>query len=348
MIKFSKYQDWDPLKACLIGTSYLPELFVDITDIELRNSVELITNEIEQNANWLLGKLWLHEVEIFRTRYPVLPQWQKKYVAASYSPRNNLIVIADKAFYCPLIEFDFAEFYKNVADVSWPACNDYKNFEGLPDAIKEECKKIHGLQKHMEDFTSQWGCFNEVLPELENYVTVHEVDQATMTLLSSVTCAGAHRYFEAQESNAVWAQQQIDSIFTDSENHVITTSGRWKKSFAIPCPGLVLCFEPDLNLGKFFPDWEIVTVTDVPDAFADINSEYKRAIDFLDPAWSNLWPSMPVGLLSIDSKNIIVDVENDTVLTALHRHGVTAHMASYTNRALSNVFFGTVDLGRMS
>ena len=45
--------------------------------------------------------------------------------------------------------FDFAGFYNNIKEPSWPSCGSIDQFESLPDSIKAECIEVHDLVGHI-------------------------------------------------------------------------------------------------------------------------------------------------------------------------------------------------------
>ena len=139
-------------------------------------------------------------------------------------------------------------------------------------------------------------------------------------------------------------QHILNEKFTDTRNHIISTSTNIK-CLHIPCPGLVICLDPGLQLQKLFPGWEIVYITDVENV-DHMNQDLKKIMNSNAQAWSNFDPAPPVGILNIDSKNVIVDCENDIVLNALHRHGITPHVANLVARHFANMHFNIVDLWR--
>ena len=62
-------QPWDKLKTCAVGRTYPPELYDFIENPKVRNLLEKIAIETEEDYQKLIGILENHNVEVIRTRY---------------------------------------------------------------------------------------------------------------------------------------------------------------------------------------------------------------------------------------------------------------------------------------
>ena len=64
----SANQPWDKLKTCAVGRSYPPELYDYIDNPIVRNHLEKIAIETEEDYQTLIGILEKHDVNVIRTR----------------------------------------------------------------------------------------------------------------------------------------------------------------------------------------------------------------------------------------------------------------------------------------
>ena len=76
---YSVYQHWDKLKVCIVGKSYPPEFYSYITNPRVRNVMERIAIETEEDYQKLIKLLESFGVEIVR---PEIDQDFSKYFIA--------------------------------------------------------------------------------------------------------------------------------------------------------------------------------------------------------------------------------------------------------------------------
>ena len=60
-------QHWDPLKVCAVGRSYPPEFYSRIENSKVRNAMEKIAIETEEDYQKLISKLEEFGVTVLRT-----------------------------------------------------------------------------------------------------------------------------------------------------------------------------------------------------------------------------------------------------------------------------------------
>jgi N-dimethylarginine dimethylaminohydrolase len=66
MVMYSVHQHWDKLKTCIVGRSYPPEFYSYITNHRIRNVMERIAIETEEDYQKLISLLKSFNVEIMR------------------------------------------------------------------------------------------------------------------------------------------------------------------------------------------------------------------------------------------------------------------------------------------
>ena len=69
---YSVFQHWDPLKVCVIGTSYPPEFYNWIQDANTRQRFERLAEETEQDYQALIHLLQgKFGIRVMRPQLPV-------------------------------------------------------------------------------------------------------------------------------------------------------------------------------------------------------------------------------------------------------------------------------------
>ena len=82
------------------------------------------------------------------------------------------------------------EFYNSIRDPSWPDCNNEKDFDLLPDAIKKECQEVHGYTPG--EYAKQSAFSHRVFPI--NTATACQLKWNWSTIfLTDETTASCHR-----------------------------------------------------------------------------------------------------------------------------------------------------------
>ena len=64
---YTVHQHWDPLKVCAVGRSYPPEFYSRIQNAKVRNVMERIAIETEEDYQKLISKLKEFNVKVIRT-----------------------------------------------------------------------------------------------------------------------------------------------------------------------------------------------------------------------------------------------------------------------------------------
>ena len=67
---YTVYQHWDPLKVCMVGKSYPPEFYSFIANSRVRNVLEKIAYETEEDYQKLIKLLESFGVEVLRPDIP--------------------------------------------------------------------------------------------------------------------------------------------------------------------------------------------------------------------------------------------------------------------------------------
>ena len=143
---FSVYQHWDPLKVCIVGRSYPPEFYSWITKPVVRSLFEQIAIETEEDYQNLINKLQSFGVEVLRPDLPTETFVNGQHVPPPMTPRDYTIMLGDQ-FYESQISNFMKSSYEFIKDPSWPDCNNWDEFNCLPDWIKKECIDVFDFEK---------------------------------------------------------------------------------------------------------------------------------------------------------------------------------------------------------
>ena len=101
---FTVHQHWDPLKVCAVGRSYPPEFYNRIKNPKVRNALERIAIETEEDYQKLISKLKEFNVTVIRTDISEDPEVYVTdgvlNVPPPMCPRDYTAMIGD-TFYMP-------------------------------------------------------------------------------------------------------------------------------------------------------------------------------------------------------------------------------------------------------
>ena len=115
---YSVYQHWDKLKTCVVGKSYPPEFYSYITNPRVRNVMERIAIETEEDYQKLINLLKSFNVEVLRPEIKNSIDYYKTsngFVPPPMQPRDYSAMIGDKLFWYKQKNFmDYRQILKQV------------------------------------------------------------------------------------------------------------------------------------------------------------------------------------------------------------------------------------------
>ena len=101
---YTVHQHWDPLKVCAVGRSYPPEFYSRIQNAKVRNVMERIAIETEEDYQKLISKLKEFNVKVIRTDVSEDPEVYVNdgvlNVPPPMTPRDFTAMVGD-TFYMP-------------------------------------------------------------------------------------------------------------------------------------------------------------------------------------------------------------------------------------------------------
>jgi len=142
---------------------------------------------------------------------------------------------------------------------------------------------------------------------------------------------------------------EIISYIESFQKEVIINNTPLNQFFIQPCPDLIITDTSNLNVEKKFPNCEIFYIPSKKSAcdtpIADfIKKEFHHWTDLMDKNRHS------IGILPIDSKNVIIDENNNDLIATLERHGITPHLVQFRHKDLwaLNIHSCTAELSRRS
>ena len=346
---YSVHQPWDPLRVCAVGQSYPPEFYSYIKNSRVRNVMERIASETEEDYQKLISLLEQFGVEIVRTEVTNSPMYHNgSIVPPPMCPRDWTAMIGD-SFH---MQKKTNQIWDNLKGVDWPSCpTTPEEFDNLNDSIKEELKQFGNT-----DWYSFVHLFYPQLKSIENKVKskgnlVHytDINSAMTVRLGKDLIFGTETLTQDQEELLNLRKQQ----FPEYRCHVVNSGGHVDGTFCPVVPGLVLTIPTNFDYSKMFPGWEIVTLPNPDWQFIEPFTKLKEKTqgkwwvpgeeqndDFTEYVnhWFNNWTGyveetvFDVNMLVIDEKNVICNSHNEAIFKIFNRYGITPHVIELRHR----------------
>ena len=348
---WSVYQQWDPLRCCIVGQTYPPDLYHWIENSRVRQLFEQVAIETEEDYQCIIKKLAEFNVTAVRPEIPETACIGGNYLPPPSTPQDYMIMIG-QTFY-KVCQHNIKKSYNDIKDPSWPGCNSYEEFLTLPQHIQTECNELHHFTEYQKFYSRYDGIFN-LITQQGNKVVHHPLyHEATPTPSALITRVGKDLYFgtESHDQKHTILQSYVDSEFTDTRNHIVDTGGHRDGMYCAVCPGLIISLNDASTYATTFPGWEVVHLPDqswdtvAMPSLISINANNKgkwfkhdqSVINFVE-SWLTHWCKhiqqtvFDINMLVIDTKNVIVFNYNKQVFDALDRYGITPHIVPFRHR----------------
>jgi hypothetical protein len=351
---YSVHQHWDPLRVCAVGQSYPPEFYSFITNSRVRDVMERIAIETEEDYQKLINLLESFNVEIVR---PKIDEDFSKYLngnkymsPVSMTPRDYTAMVGDQ-FFMP--NFIKTSYWEGLKGADWPAqpVNE-EQFNNLPEWIKKELAdwnitKFSDIIKPNFEFLSP---IEKLVKEQNNNISYGLNINTAMT-----TRIGKDLYFgtDSYEEDQSILKKRAEKLFPDYRCHAVNTGGHSDSTFCPVVPGLIVSLLDIPSYADTFPDWEVVYLpaqgANAVHSFLDLKEKNKGKWwvpgeelndDFTEfvESWLGHWVGyveetvFDVNMLVIDEKNVVCNNYNEQVFEAFSRHGITPHIVNFRHR----------------
>ena len=312
---YNVYQHWDPLKVCIVGRSYPPEFYNFITNTKVRNVMERIAIETEEDYQKLTKLLESFDVKVLRPEIVEFSNYlmpgDARYVTPPMTPRDYSIMLGEQFYF---------------------KTNSFSEWEMLTWG-----KVLGEIQQQGNNVIFSAD------PEFENF------NSAMATRIGKDIYQGSSTYDEDQTKK----MQVFSKAYPEHRWHPINTGGHSDGTFCPVVPGLIISLYDIPTYAKTFPDWEVVYLPGqswekvkpfltlkiknagkwwVPGQ--EFNDDFTEFVE----SWLSHWVGyveetvFDVNMLVVDQKNVICNNYNQQVFDALERHGVTPHIVNFRHR----------------
>lgn len=349
---FNVHQHWDPLRVCAVGRSYPPEFYSWIQVPRVRSLFERIAIETEEDFQKIIKILQQFNVEIVRPDIAEHITPPARFPPPPMTPRDYCVMIGSDFYEC--MSLDISRAYQTCADPSWPRVENWADYCQLPPHILQELAQVHDIGDRGTWLERCWQPMFDVLRS--NNVPIHSHYLNYDLNGAMVTRLGRDLYFgtmtQGQDLHAL--HQSVRTKFGRYRTHIVDTAGHSDGTYCPVCPGLIISLVDGPTYEQTFPGWEVVQVPKENShegmaSFLDLKLlnrgrwwipgfEHDTAVTEVVETWMGHWVGyveetvFDVNMLIIDPKNVMIFGENDLVLEALSRYGITPHVAPFRHR----------------
>ena len=277
---YNVYQHWDPLKVCIVGKSYGPEFYSFITNSKVRNVLERIAIETEDDYQKLIKLLESFNVEILRP--DVTKNYQDVFVnqhikipPPPMTPRDYSIMLGNNFFFKSHDYISLKEYWQVVRGSDWP---DFDNVNStvisqLPTEITKEIDinlrnvfniSIHNIEKIVKNqlyltatpHNTIWGSVLDKIEGNAKIVTSAPAgfSAATSTRIGKDIYIATKHYGQDRENDL----NKFKEMYPEYRWHVVDTGGHCDGVFCPVVPGLIVSLRDIPTYKDTFPDWEII------------------------------------------------------------------------------------------
>jgi hypothetical protein len=356
---YNVYQHWDPLKVCIVGKSYPPEFYSFIANTRVRNVMERIAEETEEDYQKLIKLLESFGVEILRPDINENFNFYKrkgKFIAPPMTPCDHSIMIGNTFYYnWDTKEYLKIKIYNEIKANHWPIVNSIDHYTSLPENIRLEVESIINFEDG--GLTSDFYAYQNILDYLkEKQIPLEKIGYPYFSR-AMTTRIGKDLYFGTEKNNTADEQRILkdtySSLFPDYRCHVVNTIGHSDGSFCPVVPGLIVSLLDMPNYQESFPDWEVIYLPGqswskvrhflrlkeknrgkwwVPGE--ELNDDFTEFVE----SWLSHWVGyveetvFDVNMLVIDEKNVVCNNYNKDVFAAFDRYGITPHVINFRHR----------------
>lgn len=347
---YSVHQHWDPLKVCAVGRTYPPEFYSFIENSRVRDVMERIAVQTEEDLQKLIALLKRFGVEIIRTNLVDDPIFHDgSIIPAPLWPRDWTAMIGE-SFH---MQRKTNQVWDNIKGKDWPHefPTTREEFNNLNQSIKLELENFNNT--HWFNFVDP---FYPPLKSIEDKVKTQGNPIYHTGINSAMTIRVGKDLFFGTDS---LTQNQSELLrlrrqqFPDYRCHVVNSGGHVDGTFCPVVPGLVLTIPTDFNYEELFPGWEIVTLYDPGlrsvKSFMDLKEKTQGKWwvpgeelndDFTEfvNQWFYNWMGyveetvFDVNMLVINEKNVVCSSYNEKVFKVFDRYGITPHIVELRHR----------------
>ena len=347
---YTVYQHWDPLKVCMVGKSYPPEFYSFIANSRVRNVLEKIAYETEEDYQKLIKLLESFGVEVLRPDIPSNDYRDYltidgRIVPPPMCPRDYSAMIGSNFYIDESAYYNLNEKWHSWRGSDWPVNppKNKKEFDLLEDFIKKE---IIGLNPNFA-----WDSVINKISDTNPVIVGEHINTAMTTRIGRDLYFGTNEYLSLEDIQPL--RSNYSSMFPDYRCHVVNTGGHNESTFCPLVPGIIVSLLDISTYADTFPGWEVLYLPNqswakvnqfltlkeknkgkwwVPGE--ELNDQFTNFVE----VWLNHWVGyveetvFDVNMLVIDEKNVVCNNYNEKVFNALKRYNVTPHVINFRHR----------------
>jgi N-dimethylarginine dimethylaminohydrolase len=303
---YNVYQHWDKLKVCIVGKSYPPEFYSYITNPRVRNVMERIASETEEDYQKLIKLLESFDVEILRPELKNSIEYyrlENRFIPPPMCPRDISAMVGTTLYWWKQKNYnDYLNIIKKV-----------KNTNKVTSNIFVSAAMVSRIGKDLYFGTRVEGDIID-----ENYIqerkTEFEKDYRCHFINTGGHTDGCFCPIVPGLIVSLFDIQQYEKTFPDWEV-IYLPNQHWNKVL----PFIKL---KQKNKGKWWVPGE------------ELNDEFTEFVE----SWLSNWVGyveetvFDVNMLVIDQKNVVCNNYNKTVFDAFKRYGITPHIINFRHR----------------
>jgi hypothetical protein len=307
---YSVYQHWDKLKVCIVGKSYPPEFYSYISNTRVRNVMERIAIETEEDYQKLIKLLESFNVKVLRPNIRDSIEYYKledTYIPPPMTPRDYSAMIGEEFFIGDVTlknNFNFLEIIKHVkkqnnkinVKLKINSATTTRIGKDLYFGTLEKNQNIYNKsfqQPKLDAFSDRYRC---------HFINTGGHNDACFC---PVVPGLIISLFDIQEYEKTFPNWEVIYLPNQSWDKVSPFLNLKKK-----------------NKGKWWVPGE------------ELNDDFT---DFVEN-WLSHWVGyveesvFDVNMLVIDKNNVICNNYNKDVFNAFERYGVTPHVVNFRHR----------------
>jgi len=300
---YSVYQHWDKLKTCVVGKSYPPEFYSYITNSRVRNVMERIAIETEEDYQKLINLLESFSVNVLR------PTLQKS--IEYYKTKDNLIIPP------PMTPRDYSAMVGDT--LYWLKQKNFIDYKDIIQSVKKHNKVNHELQVSASNTT-------RIGKDLYFGTSVNETVDDLLYKKDFFPDYRCHFIDTIGHSDACFCPVVPGLIISLDDIQV------YEKTF----PNWEVIYLGEQNWDKIKPFIQLKEKNAgkwwVPGE--ELNDDFTEFVE----TWLSHWVGyveesvFDVNMLVVDKKNVICNNYNKEIFSAFERYGITPHIINFRHR----------------
>ncbi len=317
-------QVWDPLEVCIVGRMYDTKSFSFISNNKIRQVLEKLAEESEEDFQTLIQLLNKFNVEVIRPHAPLI---NNKLLPPPVTPRDHTAMIGNQFFIDPRVNLNF---YQPIVDYvqKYNVVNWEKNINTAT-IIRLGKDLLYG-QMNLSP-SNVWTSIRK-----DNWPI-----EPPSVLLDKLNANAMDAYCKS-----------ISNLFGEYRCHFYPEESHLDGCMSVIKPGLLISNRELDHKGRF-KDWDILYLdTTVKDKIASNQSYIKLRqknrgrwwipgeesnndfIEFVD-SYLKTWTGyieesqFDLNLLMIDEQNAVCTSTNDQILKKFDEHGINLHVVNF-------------------